>query len=247
MHRRRDRKFSYARGADREDEVDQGRQGRAPARRLHRHRRTDRREARRLFLLRRPNATTLRSLIDRLNQAKHDKKIRAVLITLGGEANFSFSQAQEIRDTLQEINRAGKKTFVYADAYDTPRYTLASSASRICLLEGGDVMIPGVGMEAMFARGLLDKVGVKADYIQIGEYKGADEQYTRTTASDQLKGEMNRLADRFTSRSSMASAFIGISRRQRSNPSWTTPSSTAVPPSRAAWSMTWSIRTACAN
>jgi protease-4 len=142
-----------------------------------------------------PNATTLRSLIDRLNQAKHDKQIRAVLITLGGEANLSFSQAQEIRDTLQDINRAGKKTFVYADAYDTPRYTLASSATHICLLEGGEIMIPGVGMEAMFAKGLLDKVGVKADYIQIGEYKGADEQYTRTTASEQLKGEMNRLAD----------------------------------------------------
>ena len=144
-----------------------------------------------------PDATTLRSLIDRLNQAKHDKQIRAVLITMSGEADLSFSQAQEIRDTLQEINRAGKKTFVYADAYDTPRYTLASSATRICMLEGGEIMIPGVGMEAMFAKGLLDKVGVKADYIQIGEYKGADEQYTRTTASDQLKGEMNRLADSF--------------------------------------------------
>jgi protease-4 len=142
-----------------------------------------------------PDAPTLRSLIDRLNQARHDKQIRAVLITLGGEADLSFSQAQEIRDTLQEINRAGKQTFVYADAYDTARYTLASSATHICLLEGGDLLIPGVGMEAMFAKGLLDKVGVKADYIQIGEYKGADEQFTRTTASEQLKGEMTRLAD----------------------------------------------------
>ncbi|MEA2708576.1 MAG: protease [Phycisphaerales bacterium] len=142
-----------------------------------------------------PDAPTLRSLLDRLSQAKFDSKVRAVLITLGGDADLSFSQAQEIRDALQEINRAGKKTFVYADAYDTPRYTLASGATKICLLEGGEILIPGVGMEAMFAKGLLDKVGVKADYIQIGEYKGADEQFTRTTASDQLKGEMNRLAD----------------------------------------------------
>ena len=142
-----------------------------------------------------PDAPTLRSLLDRLSRAKHDEKVRAVLITIGGEADLSLAQATEIRDALQEINRAGKKTFVYADAYDTARYTLASSATHVCILEGGDVMIPGVGMEAMFAKGLLDKVGVKADYIQIGEYKGADEQYTRTTASEQLKGEMNRLAD----------------------------------------------------
>ena len=47
----------------------------------------------------------------------------------------------------------------------------------------------------MFAKGLLDKVGVKADFVQIGEYKGADEEFTRTGASDELKGELNRLAD----------------------------------------------------
>ena len=48
----------------------------------------------------------------------------------------------------------------------------------------------------MFAKGLLDKIGVKADYVQIGEYKGADEEFTRTQASDELRGELNKLADR---------------------------------------------------
>lgn len=142
-----------------------------------------------------PDALTLRSLLQRLDQARTDKQVRAVLITLGAQSAFSFAQAQEIRDAITKLNRAGKKTFVYADAYDTPAYTLASAASHLCMLEGGQIMIPGVGMEAMFARGLLDKVGVKADYVQIGEYKGADEQFTRTGASEQLKGEMNRLAD----------------------------------------------------
>jgi protease-4 len=47
----------------------------------------------------------------------------------------------------------------------------------------------------MFAKGLLDKVGVKADYVQIGQYKGADEQYTREFASDELKGELNKILD----------------------------------------------------
>ena len=47
----------------------------------------------------------------------------------------------------------------------------------------------------MFAKGLLDKVGVKADFVQIGEYKGADEEFTRTGASEELKGQLNGLAD----------------------------------------------------
>ena len=36
----------------------------------------------------------------------------------------------------------------------------------------------------------FDKVGVTADYIQIGEYKGADEEYTRTAPSDELRGQL---------------------------------------------------------
>jgi protease IV len=140
------------------------------------------------------DSTTLRSVISRLHQARDDKDIKAVLITIG-EPSLGLAQAQEIREALVEVGRTGKQTFVYADSYDTATYTLATGATDICLLEGGEILIPGVGGEAMFAKGLLDKIGVKADYVQIGEYKGADEQYTRTGASEELRGEMNRLMD----------------------------------------------------
>lgn len=140
------------------------------------------------------DAMTLRSVISRLNEARDDKDIKAVLITIG-QPSIGLAQAQEVREALVELRRSGKKTFVYADSYDTATYTLATGATDICLLEGGEILIPGVGGEAMFAKGLLDKIGVKADYVQIGEYKGADEQYTRTGPSDELRGEMNRLMD----------------------------------------------------
>jgi protease-4 len=137
---------------------------------------------------------TLRSIIQRMQLARDDKDVRAVLLTLG-EPSLNFAQAQEVRDALAELRKAGKKTFVYSDSYDTVTYTLASGATDVCLMEGGEIMIPGVGMEAMFYKGLFDKLGVVADYVQIGEYKGAEEPYTRTDASPQLKGEMNKLAN----------------------------------------------------
>jgi protease-4 len=137
---------------------------------------------------------TLRSIIQRMQMARDDKDVRAVLLTLG-EPSLNFAQAQEVRDALVELRKAGKKTFVYSDSYDTVTYTLATGATDVCLMEGGEIMIPGVGMEAMFYKGLFDKVGVVADYVQIGEYKGAEEPYTRTEASKELKGEMNKLAN----------------------------------------------------
>jgi protease-4 len=136
----------------------------------------------------------LNSLLDRLHQARDDKNIKAVLINLT-DPQMKLAQAQEIRDALAEMKKAGKKTFVYADSYDTVGYTLASGASDICMLEGGEVMIPGVGFEAQFLKGLFDKVGVQADFVQIGQYKGAKEPFTRTEASDELRGELNHLSD----------------------------------------------------
>ena len=137
---------------------------------------------------------TLQSVLSRLHQAREHKDLRGVLINIGDTA-FNLAQAQEVRDALAALNKAGKKTFAYADSYDTPSYIAASGASNVCMLEGGEIVMPGVGLEAMFAKGLLDKIGVKADYVQIGQYKGADEMFTRDHASDQVRGEMNKILD----------------------------------------------------
>ena len=141
------------------------------------------------------NTLTLRTLLSRMHKARDDKDVRAVLITLGAGSSFNMAQAQEIRDALADLRRAGKKTFVYADSYDTSAYMLASGATNICMLAGGEIMIPGVGIETMYYKGTFDKVGVLADYVQIGEYKGAEEPYTRTAASDELRGELTHLID----------------------------------------------------
>jgi protease-4 len=146
------------------------------------------------FTLFADEAMTIQSVLGRLHQARDDKDIRAVLVTLG-QTDFNLAQAQEVRSALVALRNAGKRTFVYADSYDTTGYIMASGATDVCMLGGGQIMIPGVGMEAMFLKGLLDKIGIKADYVQVGEYKGADEQYTRTEPSKELRGELNKLLD----------------------------------------------------
>lgn len=138
---------------------------------------------------------TLRTLLERLNRARQDPDVKAVLITLAAESGVNYSQAQELRGALAAIVKAGKPVFVYADGFDTPTYTMATGANHICMLQGGEIEIPGVGMELTFYKGLFDKLGVKADYVQIGEYKGADEEYTRTEASEEFKDELNKLTD----------------------------------------------------
>lgn len=141
-----------------------------------------------------PDAQTLQTLLHRIELATRDGELDAILVTLRS-TSLNLAQAQEVRAALARAVDQGKKVYVYADAYDTITYTVACGASDICMLAGGEILIPGVGMEAMFARGLLDLIGIQADYVQIGEYKGADEQYTRTEPTDELRQELNKLSD----------------------------------------------------
>ncbi|MGN6628106.1 MAG: signal peptide peptidase SppA, partial [Tepidisphaeraceae bacterium] len=140
---------------------------------------------------------TLRELLERVKQAQDDSSIKAALFYVGAGTGLNLSQAHEVRDAIIALRQAGKKTFVYADSYDTTSYIVASGATNICLLPGGEIFIPGIGFETMFYKNALDKLGVGADYVQIGEYKGAEEPYTRSGPSKELQGELNKLVDSF--------------------------------------------------
>lgn len=136
----------------------------------------------------------IEDLLQRIDKARDDDHIKALLLTVG-QTQMNLSQAEEIASALADCYKHGKRVFVYADSYDTADYVLATGASDICMLPAGDLILPGVGLEPMFAKGVLDKIGVQADYVEIGEYKGAAEQFTRSTPTPQLVQEFNLLAD----------------------------------------------------
>lgn len=131
------------------------------------------------------------SLLKRIATATDDASVSAILVTLGN-ADLQLAQAQELRDALSQ---AKKPVFVYADSYTTATYILATGSRNICILPGGEIEIPGVAVETMYFRGLLDKIGVEPSFIQIGEYKGADEAFTRIAPSPELRGELNALVE----------------------------------------------------
>ncbi len=84
---------------------------------------------------------------------------------------------------------------VFAQDFDTPTYLVATHADTIIMPENGDMLVPGVSMGLMFYKGLLDKIHVQADMIQIGKFKGAEEPFTRTDASPEFKAQIDALAD----------------------------------------------------
>ena len=140
--------------------------------------------------------TAISELATILTKAASDNTLAGVLIRLES-TSLKLSQANELGGYLDKIRAAKKRVVVYASDYDTANYLLASHADSIGMPAQGDVLMPGMRMELMFWRGLLDKLNLQADMIQVGKFKGAAEPYTNTKASPELTHEINKLLDGF--------------------------------------------------
>lgn len=138
--------------------------------------------------------TSLKELVSRLNKAAHDPRVKAVAI-LPDNASFGFAQVEELRGAISRIRSAGKEVFVHADSLMTGQYVLACGATRISVVPAGAVLIPGLDGSSLHVRGLLDKIGVKPDFITEGAYKSAAELFMREEPSPQADEMMNWLMD----------------------------------------------------
>ena len=72
---------------------------------------------------------------------------------------------------------------------------LACAASHISLVPTGDVWLTGLYAEQPYLRGLLDKIGVVPEFIQMGDYKSAAEILTRTGPSEPADEMLTWLLD----------------------------------------------------
>ena len=137
---------------------------------------------------------SLASLIVTLDKAKKDPNLAAVFLDLSA-FSLTLNQSQELGTLVTALRHAGKRVAVYSSDYDTATYVLASYADTVIMPENGNILIPGVGLQMVFFKGTLDKLNLQPDFVQIGKYKGAEEPFMRTTASDEYRAQINKLVD----------------------------------------------------
>ncbi|MCD6303426.1 MAG: S49 family peptidase [Planctomycetes bacterium] len=136
---------------------------------------------------------TLRQWLQRLAKARNDQRVRAVALEIG-PVELDWAEAQELSDAIRRLS-AVKAVYVHMTDGGAMTYLLASAGREVTMDPSGTLTITGLGAELMFFRGTLDLLGIRAQMVQIGKYKGAAEPFTRTSPSDEFKGEFNRLLD----------------------------------------------------
>ncbi len=133
-----------------------------------------------------------RRTMDAVARIVDDEKVQRLIIKDDGSL-FTFAQREELRNVLKKFKSRGGKIIVYAENLGNGGMFLYSIADTICLPPAGDVNFYGIGAEITYYKGLLDKIGVKADMIHIGEFKTAAEPYSADSMSEQMRSEITTI------------------------------------------------------
>jgi protease-4 len=137
---------------------------------------------------------TLSKLMDRLKEAKADKEVKAVWLRIE-DLELGRGKVNEVRSAIAAIRKAGKPVYAELVSADTGAYLVASACDFVYMPSSGDLALPGVRLEMMFYKGLLDKLGLKFEMLHMGKYKGAAEPMTRTTMSGPLRESLQAIVD----------------------------------------------------
>lgn len=139
-------------------------------------------------------APTLFNLVENLNTVAYDSEFSGVVIRLK-DAALSTTQVEEISAAISLVRQNGKKVHVFSETYGASDLLLAASTDGGLLQAGGMVSLPGMYMEEMYLADTLGWLGVTAQLIQVGDYKGANETMTRSTPSAQWDQNISGLLD----------------------------------------------------
>jgi protease-4 len=122
------------------------------------------------------------ALLRKLWHIADQRDVQAVTLVIRAEPAGSFAHAEEIADAIRVLRSHGKKVLCsWEDAGPKAIYACAS-ADRIVVNPAGGVRYAGLRAQYIYLKGLLDKIGVKADFVRIGPHKTAPEQFTNEHA-----------------------------------------------------------------
>ena len=139
----------------------------------------------------------LKDILDNIEKAKNDDKIKGIYLNFSS-VNAGFSQIEEIRNKLLEFKENGKFIYSYADSYSQTAYYLASVSDKIALNPEGIIELKGLSAEIMFYKGLMDKLGIEAQIIRHGKFKGAVEPFMYNQMSNENREQIEQLLNSFS-------------------------------------------------
>ncbi len=133
-------------------------------------------------------------IIKALKKAETDENIDAIYLNVSAP-NAGMATMLEVRDAIIAFKKSKKPVIAYSEIYSQGAYYLASAASKVYLNPEGALEFKGFSSELVFFKGALEKLGIEAQIIRVGNYKSAVEPFTNTKMSDYNREQVTAYVD----------------------------------------------------
>lgn len=120
-----------------------------------------------------PEPLSLETLNNRLQRIADADNVRGVVLILQALSEPGLATLQNLRRSIQRLRGAGKDVVVFTPYLDLAHYYVACTADRIVIPPGANFEVLGLRLEVTFLKDALERVGVKADVLQVSPYKTA--------------------------------------------------------------------------
>ena len=139
---------------------------------------------------------SLLDYVDLIDRARDDARVTGLVADVTN-ARLGPGQAQEIRDAVFRFRASGKPTTAFAESFEggNAPYYLATAFDQIWMQPSGIVGLTGVSLEIPLAGSLLEAHGVRAEFEQRHEFKGALTSFTDQRLPEPIRQNLTQVAE----------------------------------------------------
>ncbi len=138
---------------------------------------------------------SVRTLVESLDRAARDPRIKSVVLRTAGLEGAGFGKVQELRDALIRFRKSGKPAYAHLEFAGNKEFYLASACDKIYAVPTALLEVTGLAAEVTFYKGTFDKVGVEAQFVGVGKYKNAPNQFTESGFTAPHREQMEAMLD----------------------------------------------------
>ncbi len=137
---------------------------------------------------------TLASILEALEYAKTDAKLKGVLFRVGTRS-LGWGKAYALARSLQALKDAGKKVVTYSESSGNAGAWLGALSDHFWMTPEGRLDLLGVHLETPYIRGALDRLQIRPKVVSAGRYKGTGEMLERSSMSEAAREALDQVAD----------------------------------------------------
>ena len=131
--------------------------------------------------------TLLKDILDVIDHAKDDQRVKALVLDLHDMGSVATSKLADIGEALIRFKTGGKPIYASGDYYGQQQYYLAAHADFLYLHPMGGVALTGFGIYRNYFKSALEKLMIQFHVFRVGTYKSALEPFLRDDMSEYAK------------------------------------------------------------